>query len=103
MIPVPLDGNNPSRSSVQYNPFNLIKKKIRTGKRGNNSHPINRHIILAHCIILPAKCIWPELIIYLLEICVSQNLLGPGGGGGGGGEADKMSGIEGGRELECRV
>ena len=45
----------------------------------------------------------PELVIYLLEICVSQNLLRLRGVAGGGGEADKMSGIEAGRELECSV
>ena len=32
MIPVPLGGNNPSRSSVQYNPFNLIKKQKKLGQ-----------------------------------------------------------------------
>ena len=32
MIPVPLGGNNPSRSSVQYNPFNWIKKEKKLGQ-----------------------------------------------------------------------
>ena len=36
--------------------------------------------------------------------CITEPLEARGGGGGGGGgEADKMSGMEGGRELECSV
>ena len=35
-------------------------------------------------------------------MCITKPLEAQGGGGGGG-EADKMSGIEGGRELECSV